>query len=173
MVAWNVKTNIRCSKIMPRMCQKFTPTKSTTHFIFTTSISMGRKPHQIYFTSRVRHICSVDYFSRYLEVVKLNNTTSKGVIEALKHIFAHHGIPEVLHSDNSPQYSSIGMKEFASAYGFEHITSSPHYPRSNGLAERTVKTIKTLMKKSTDLNCYYSVIIPLHFTGAPSVLLNC
>ena len=39
------------------------------------------------------------------------------------------------------------MNEFASTYGFKHITISPHYPRSNELAERTVKTIKNLMYK--------------------------
>ena len=116
------------------------------------SSSLPRYPWQkaasdlFHFKGKTYLLC-VDYFSRYLKVVKLNNTTSKGVIEALKHIFAHHGIPEVLHSDNGPQYSSIYMKEFASTYGFEHITSSPHYPKSNGLAERTVKTIKTLMKR--------------------------
>ena len=42
------------------------------------------------------------------------------------------------------------MKDFAKSYGFEHITSSPRYPQGNALAERTVKTIKALLKKSTD-----------------------
>ena len=40
------------------------------------------------------------------------------------------------------------IKQFATLayiiYGFNHITSSPYNPQSNGLAERTVKTIKTL-----------------------------
>ena len=69
---------------------------------------------------------------------------------------------------------SIRQSTFISAYGFEHITSSLHYPRSNGLAEQTVKTIKSLMKKSTDLNLlllsYPSA--PLHWCNLnPSELL--
>ena len=36
---------------------------------------------------------------------------------------------------------------FAESYGFRLITSSPRYPQSNGQAERTVKTIKQLLKK--------------------------
>ena len=60
-------------------------------------------------------------------------------------MFARHGIPEVLRSDNSPQYVSHEFAEFAKAYGFQHITSSPRFPQSNGEAERMVKTIKGLV----------------------------
>jgi transposase InsO family protein len=41
------------------------------------------------------------------------------------------------------------MKEFAGDY-FKHITSSLYHPQSNGLAERTVKTVKDLIKNSPD-----------------------
>jgi len=82
------------------------------------------------------YLVVVDYFSQYPEVVlKLQDTTSKGLITTLKPIFARHGIPEIFISDNGPQFASHEMKQFASMYGFTHVTSSPHYPRSNGLAE--------------------------------------
>ena len=42
------------------------------------------------------------------------------------------------------------MKAFAASYGFQHTTSSPYYPRGNGLAERTVKTIKALLQQADD-----------------------
>ena len=72
------------------------------------------------------------------------------MIEALKSIFSRYGIPEEVRSDNGPQYSSIEFAKFASIYGFEHITSSPLYPQSNGQAERTVQTVKQLIKKFND-----------------------
>ena len=61
------------------------------------------------------------------------------IISSLKSIFSCHGVPSVLMSDNGSKFDSSVMKEFANTYGFQHITSSPHYPQSNGLAERTVK----------------------------------
>ena len=42
------------------------------------------------------------------------------------------------------------MKEFSSTYGFQHNTSSPYYPQSNGLAERMVKTVKSLLRDTSD-----------------------
>ena len=42
------------------------------------------------------------------------------------------------------------MQEFAALYNFNHLTSSLHYPSSNGLAERMVKTAKSLLEKSAD-----------------------
>ena len=88
------------------------------------------------------YILAVDYFSRYPEICKLSNTTSYSIIEALKTMFSRHGVPETLVSDNGPQYSSL---EFAA-----HVTSSPYFPQSNGQAERTVQTVKNLLKDSTD-----------------------
>ena len=55
-------------------------------------------------------------------------------------MFARHGLPDCLVSDSGPQ--------FAKEYGFHHITSSPHYAPANGLAERTVRTIKSVLEKS-------------------------
>ena len=50
-------------------------------------------------------------------------------------------------SDNGPQYTSQSLKTFVKEWQFEHITSSPHFPRSNGKAENTVKTLKIMMMK--------------------------
>ena len=129
---------------MMKSCQECTKQSTLKREPMIPS-SLPDFPWQIVGTDLFQHkgityLLVVDYFSRYPEITKLTNTTSKGVIAALQSIFARHGIPEVLRSDNGPQYVSQEMTDFATLYGFVQVTSSPHYPRSNGLAERTVKT---------------------------------
>ena len=53
------------------------------------------------------YLLTLDYFSRFPEVTKPTSTTSAAVIFALKAIFARHGIPEIVRSDNGPQYASL------------------------------------------------------------------
>ena len=78
------------------------------------------------------YLLMVDYFSRYPEVSKLSTTTSAAVIATMKGVFARYEIPEVVRSDNGPQYSSHEFASFADSYGFQHSTSSPYFPQSNG-----------------------------------------
>lgn len=100
--------------------------------------------------AKTTYILVVDYFSRYVEVQSLNSTTSTSVISVLKAIFSCHGIPVTLLTDNGPQFISEEMAQFSRTYGFTHVTSSPHYHQANGLAERTVRTVKAMLKKSSD-----------------------
>jgi len=50
-------------------------------------------------------------------------------------------------SDKSPQYSSTEFSNFSEKYQFVYTTCSP---KSNGEAERAVRTIKNLLSKSED-----------------------
>ena len=50
--------------------------------------------------------------------------------------------PEILHSDNGPQYASAKFADFCTSWGITHETPSPHYPQSNGFTEACVKSVK-------------------------------
>ena len=71
------------------------------------------------------YLLTVDYYSRFVEVQKLNSKTSSSDITHLKSRF---GIPAETVSDNGPQFNSQEMKEFSVTYAFRHITTSSHYP---------------------------------------------
>jgi hypothetical protein len=93
------------------------------------------------------YIVVTDYYSLWPELYQLNVAKTPQVIEVMKEAFSRHGIPTELVSDNGSQYKSYLFKQFAKSWDFEHTTSSPRYPRSNGLAESSVKTMKAMVKK--------------------------
>ena len=84
-----------------------------------------------------------------MEVEYLKDTSSSTVIKKLKKIFSCHGIPQKLCSDNGPEFKSKEFQRFAMQWDIKHKTSSPHFPQSNGLAERSVQMIKTHTKEGT------------------------
>jgi hypothetical protein len=92
----------------------------------------------------------VDYYSRWVELRPLKKLTSSHTINHIKSMFGIHGIPDIVVTDNGPQFSSAEFRKFAKDYGFVHTTSSPRYPQSNGEAERCVQTVKKLLKKAKD-----------------------
>ena len=94
------------------------------------------------------YLLAVDYFSKYIEVDRLSDMSSGVTIETLKSQLSRHGIPEVLQSDNGPQFSSSEFDKFTKNWGIQHVTSSPAYPQSNGEAERAVQTVKKTVGKS-------------------------
>ena len=120
------------------------------------------------------YVLVVDYFSRWVEMRALDgNTTSAEVVARMKSIFATHGIPETVMSDNGPQYSGTPFREFATEYGFTHVTSSPRFPQANGEAERAVQTVKNMLRRCKDpymgLLAYRTA--PLHNGFSPAELL--
>ena len=57
----------------------------------------------------------VDAHSKWAEVIEMPQTTTAMTIKALRHLFATHGLPEQIVSDNGPQFSSADFAEFAQA----------------------------------------------------------
>ena len=87
-----------------------------------------------------------DYFSKFLLVRKMPNTSTHSVIKELGMIFTEFRHPFVLKSDNGPYYTSREFHDFLEFYQVDHITSSPYHPQSNGFAEALVGISKNFQR---------------------------
>jgi hypothetical protein len=91
----------------------------------------------------------IDAYSKWLEVKIVTSATSNATIEHLRSIFAVHGLPEVIVSDNGTTFSSAEFQDFMQSNSIRHIRTAPYHPASNGQAERAVKIVKEGLKKSS------------------------
>ena len=93
----------------------------------------------------------IDAHSKWIEVLIMSNDiTASSTILQLRKVFAVHGLPEVIVSDNGPTFTSNCFGAFLSHNGVRHVRCSPFHPASNGLAERAVQIFKRGLKTNTN-----------------------
>ncbi|UYV83983.1 K02A2.6-like [Cordylochernes scorpioides] len=78
------------------------------------------------------YLVVIDYYSRFPEIIQLDRLTANVVNNGTQFEAAHE------------------FENFARQYGFTHVTSSPRFPQSNGMAEAGVKIAKLILKKNQD-----------------------
>ena len=83
----------------------------------------------------------IDEYSRYPEVEIVTSTKASEVIPKFEKIFATHGVPDKLKTDNGPPFKGHDMKAFANKMGFHHQRVEPMHPQSNGLAENFMRML--------------------------------
>lgn len=125
-------------------------TKSTILLKDIPGLPFERVASDLFHFKGKEYLLLVDSYSGFFDIKQLPETTSQHVIKQLKEWFSIHGIPQVLETDNGPQYACAEFRRFCSQWGFEHQTSSPYFPRANGLAERYVQVAKSMLKKCND-----------------------
>ena len=89
----------------------------------------------------------VDCFTDWPDIVHMgHDATTPHLLSALKQAFCRSGAPDVIWSDQGPQFTSKVFNDFSREWGFQHITSTPTYPQSNGKAEATIKSMKKIFR---------------------------
>ena len=88
------------------------------------------------------YLILVDAHSKWMDVQLMQSISSAKTIQKLCTIFANHGIPRKIVTDNGPSFTSSEFAQFMKANGISHIKSAPYHPSTNGLAERAVQTFK-------------------------------
>ena len=86
-------------------------------------------------------IVLVDYFTKWTEAEPLKSTESEDVIRFLKSVFSRHGIPEVLVTDNGPQFVSDRTKAFLDLHDVYVQYIATYHPASNGEVENRNREI--------------------------------
>ena len=74
------------------------------------------------------------------------STDAVGVISAMEKIFATHGIPDAVRTDNGPPFNSKSFKTFAKKSGFHHQKVTPLWPEANGQAEAFMKCLGKIVR---------------------------
>lgn len=63
-------------------------------------------------------------------------------------MFAIHGVPHVVISDNRTAFTSTELQTFLKCNGVRVVFTAPYHPASNSRAERMVREVKEALKKA-------------------------
>jgi transposase InsO family protein len=88
----------------------------------------------------------IDYYSRYYELAIMKSTTAAKTVAVLKTIFARHGNPMTIHTDNGPQFISDTFAEYMKSIGAGHLRVTPKWPQANGEVERQNQSLLKRMQ---------------------------
>lgn len=165
----DIENYVRKCKICEENSNK--PSKEPMIPIPIPNIPWNKIGTDIFEYGKKKYLILVDYFSGFIEVGYLRDTSSNSVINILKENFARYGIPETVISDNGPQFTSRNFAKFVSEWDFCHVTSSPRYAQSNGKSERAVQTVKKMLKKTIDSKSDFYLSL-LSYRNTPRENLN-
>ncbi|BES91381.1 Hypothetical Protein NTJ_04187 [Nesidiocoris tenuis] len=123
-------------------------------------------------------LVTVDYFSKWIEIIKLSSRSIAEIKQKCLVMFATHGYPDEIICDNVP-FNSHEFRNFLLEKGVRLVTSSPHYPQGHAMAESAVKIVQNIFRKArmTGQNPYTLLFhyrnTPIPSLGfSPSQLLN-
>ena len=86
----------------------------------------------------------VDAFSKWIDAHIVPSTSTESTFKVLRLVFAIHGIPEQLVSDNVTFFTSHDFKTFLQENSIQHSYTAPYHPSSNELVERAIQGIAKL-----------------------------
>ena len=88
----------------------------------------------------------IDALTRYPEVLVVKGTGADDNIHSFSEVFARHGYPRYLHSDNGPPFNGTDshlLQEYFRSIGVQHLPNhSAQDPESTGLVESFMRHIK-------------------------------
>ena len=100
--------------------------------------------------NKEKYLMVVDYYSRFPVIRLLSNMTSHTVCNHFTSILAEYGLPATIVADFRSQFISESFKTKCEQNGITLHCSCPYHHQANSLAERTIGTCKSLLRKALE-----------------------
>lgn len=94
------------------------------------------------FLSRYYCLVIIDSYSKWPEVFLTEKADSSFTERCLRSYFSREGTPQTIVSDNGTHFTERNLNQWLSSLNIIHLFSAPRHPKSNGLAENFIKTLK-------------------------------
>lgn len=123
---------VKYERVPLKLEMNLTPTPSRPlQIVHIDSISLEKS----------RFLSIIDGFSRYAHVYRVGGAHALETADKLLDYFTHHGVPEIIVSDNGTEFNNKVIKEIMELHKIKiHFTSTQN-PSSNGLVERFHSTL--------------------------------
>ena len=92
----------------------------------------------------------VDVASRYCWLRSVEDKSATAVARELIKLFSEYGVCKVISSDNDGAFLNTIITEMKQQWKFDQRSTTPYYPRANGMAERHVRIAKQVLKRTID-----------------------
>ena len=93
-------------------------------------------------------LCIVDIFTRYVELVPLEDQTAATLVREFERgwVYRGHGVPRALLTDQAHNIDGVEVRNLCQKLGIEKRHSSPYHPQGDGLVERTIGLVKQVAR---------------------------
>ena len=106
-----------------------------------------------------KYLLVVVYYSRFPVFITLSDTLATTVCEQFTQVLTKYGLSPTIMSDRCSQYTSERFKREFHNSNIMLKTSSLYHHQTNGVVERTIGTLKALLKKAQQKKkCLYSAL---------------
>ncbi len=125
----------------------FLPAKSTVAQLPWSTIAVDLMSLEKSAAGHVAALVVVDVATRFVVLRPLPDKTAASVSTALLDICGHFLMPEVVISDNGPEFAANLTQSLADSLGVQWRFIAAYNPRGNGLVERMVGVSKNALRK--------------------------
>ncbi|GMP48863.1 hypothetical protein CsSME_00016061 [Camellia sinensis var. sinensis] len=96
-------------------------------------------------------LAATELSTKWVKAIPLKNATGPTVANFIKeNIICRFGVPNTILSDNGTPFINKYVKSLLETYQVKHHKSTPYYPKGNGQAEATNKTLIRILSKMMD-----------------------